>query len=44
MGAPIVAFLVNPFTNEWLRFVNSENDGWGSRALYLYHVSPNRRF
>ena len=29
--SPNRRFLINQFPNEWQRFVNSENDGWGSR-------------
>ena len=29
---PQPSLLINQFPNEWQRFVNSENDGWGSRV------------
>ena len=25
-------FLINQFPNEWQRFINNENDGWGFRV------------
>ena len=40
-GAPTIAFDKIEFPNEWQRFVNSENDGWGSRDIfnkYLYQL------
>ena len=27
--------LSNTSIHEWLRFINSENDGWGSRTYFI---------
>ena len=42
--SPNRRFLINRFPNEWQRFVNSENDGWGSRDLFILWFCRYRRY